>query len=272
MIAVADQGRALSGLGPLTGSTQTLPILYSLPSYVFHDITTGFNGYEAGPGYDLVSGLGSPKAQLVSAGLGGVVATGDYSFSSFNGITSTSQTVATFENPGGYTVHTEIDWGDGSPDTTGTIVGPSAEGLYQLDGTHDYAKQGNYEITVHISFGPAAGVAVDSAATVSRNIGILLLDPTGAGAVDIRQWRHRRHRWRRYRHRFQQCPSRGSIGQRHCVRGRDRCRGQSSSHSGGGGFVGPVQTELADPDPLTTLAAPPSSGPTFKNTSSAARR
>ena len=31
----------------------------------FHDITTGGSGYLAGPGYDLVTGLGTPTAQLV---------------------------------------------------------------------------------------------------------------------------------------------------------------------------------------------------------------
>ena len=42
--------------------------LYSLPSYDFHDETSGYNGYSAGPGYDLVTGLGSPVAnQLIPA-------------------------------------------------------------------------------------------------------------------------------------------------------------------------------------------------------------
>jgi hypothetical protein len=65
MIAVANQGRALDGAGPLTGYTQTLPALYSLPSTDFHQITVGYNGYSAGTGYNLVTGLGSPKANLL---------------------------------------------------------------------------------------------------------------------------------------------------------------------------------------------------------------
>ncbi len=99
LIADADQGRALSGLGSLTGSTETLPMLYALPSYVFHDITTGFTGYNAGPGYDLLTGLGSPKAPLVAAGLGGVVASGGFNVSALRAVTSNLQTVATFEKP-----------------------------------------------------------------------------------------------------------------------------------------------------------------------------
>jgi subtilase family serine protease len=72
LIAIADQGRALSGQGSLDGATQTLPALYALPSSAFHDITSGSNGgYSAGPGYDLVTGRGSPIANLVVAGLVG---------------------------------------------------------------------------------------------------------------------------------------------------------------------------------------------------------
>jgi hypothetical protein len=70
MIAIADQGRAQSGLAPFDGATQFLPLLYSLPSSDFHDITTGANlGYSASPGYDPVTGLGSPVANRIVADL-----------------------------------------------------------------------------------------------------------------------------------------------------------------------------------------------------------
>ena len=65
LIAIADQGRALEGGTPLTGYTQTLPALYSLPSADFNDIIDGNNGYAAGPGYDLVTGLGTPVANVL---------------------------------------------------------------------------------------------------------------------------------------------------------------------------------------------------------------
>ena len=65
LIAIADQGRVLEGSTPLTGPTQTLPALYSNPQD-FNDITTGNNNlYSCLPGYDLVTGLGSPKANLL---------------------------------------------------------------------------------------------------------------------------------------------------------------------------------------------------------------
>ena len=69
IIAIADQGRALRGLGPLDGATQTIPDLYRLPRRDFHDITVGNNGYAARPGYDLVTGRGSPYVDRVVAGL-----------------------------------------------------------------------------------------------------------------------------------------------------------------------------------------------------------
>ncbi len=68
LVAITDQGLASAGKSTLS-STQLLTQLYSLPSSDFHDITTGFNGYYATPGYDLVTGLGSPKANLLVAGL-----------------------------------------------------------------------------------------------------------------------------------------------------------------------------------------------------------
>jgi subtilase family serine protease len=75
LIAIADQGRALASLGSLDGRSQTLPMLYALSSSAFHDITggtsTGSPNYSAGTGYDLVTGRGSPVANLVVQGLVG---------------------------------------------------------------------------------------------------------------------------------------------------------------------------------------------------------
>jgi hypothetical protein len=66
LIAVADQGLALAGKGSLANAQAAL---YSIPSSAFHDVTTGFNGYSATAGYDLVTGLGTPIANKVVAGL-----------------------------------------------------------------------------------------------------------------------------------------------------------------------------------------------------------
>jgi subtilase family serine protease len=68
LVTIADQGLATGGKGPLSG-TQAQTDLYALPSSDFHDVTSGFNGYSATPGYDLVTGLGSPNANLVISGI-----------------------------------------------------------------------------------------------------------------------------------------------------------------------------------------------------------
>jgi hypothetical protein len=69
LIAIADQGRALAGLGSLDGPTQTLPALYQVPAADFHDITSGSSqgtpNEAATTGYDLVTGRGSPVANLL---------------------------------------------------------------------------------------------------------------------------------------------------------------------------------------------------------------
>src|SRR5262249_15631991 len=71
LIAIANQGRAAAGLAALgsDSGSQTLPKIYGLPSYDFYDIvggtSTGTPNYSAGTGYDLVTGRGSPKANLI---------------------------------------------------------------------------------------------------------------------------------------------------------------------------------------------------------------
>jgi subtilase family serine protease len=75
LIAIADQARALLNQASLdTPGVATW--LYSayhdgFGAQVFHDITSGNNGFAAGPGYDLMTGLGSPIGPAVLAGLSG---------------------------------------------------------------------------------------------------------------------------------------------------------------------------------------------------------
>ena len=66
LIAIANQGRVLAGATTLDGPSQTLPALYAISAIDFNDVTSGNNGvFSAGPGYDEVTGLGSPKANLL---------------------------------------------------------------------------------------------------------------------------------------------------------------------------------------------------------------
>jgi hypothetical protein len=65
LIAIADQGRALSGKSSLDGPGRTLPAIYRMPGSDFHDVTGGGVRAQARTGYDLVTGRGSPVANLV---------------------------------------------------------------------------------------------------------------------------------------------------------------------------------------------------------------
>jgi subtilase family serine protease len=68
LVAIADQGLAAVGQGTLSTST-LLNELYSLPSSDFNDVAGGSNGYSATAGYDPVTGLGTPRANLLVSGL-----------------------------------------------------------------------------------------------------------------------------------------------------------------------------------------------------------
>ena len=70
LIAIVDQGLALENHPALSGGSQTLPAIYALPGSDFHDITIGNNGYQAGPGYDLVTGRGSPYQDALKVSKG----------------------------------------------------------------------------------------------------------------------------------------------------------------------------------------------------------
>jgi hypothetical protein len=70
LFAIVAQGRAYAGLGSLDGPSETLSGLYAINRKSFHDVTTGANdNYAAVPGYDLVTGRGSPVAPRAVAGL-----------------------------------------------------------------------------------------------------------------------------------------------------------------------------------------------------------
>ena len=71
LMAIINQNRVANHLSTLDGYTQTLPMLYSLPSNNFHDITSGNNGYSAIAGYDLVTGLGTPNVPTLVASMSG---------------------------------------------------------------------------------------------------------------------------------------------------------------------------------------------------------
>ena len=67
LLALVNQGRAAAGESTLnsTSPTDTQQALYMLPQSDYNVITSGTNGYTASAGYNLVTGLGTPVANLL---------------------------------------------------------------------------------------------------------------------------------------------------------------------------------------------------------------
>ena len=67
LVAIVNQGRLAAGEATLNSSspTDTQQALYMLPQSDYSAIDTGTNGYTANAGYNLVTGLGTPVAELL---------------------------------------------------------------------------------------------------------------------------------------------------------------------------------------------------------------
>lgn len=155
LIAITDEGLAQNNEPSLDGPTQTLPKLYDLYQRKpgdFHDITSGSNGaFSAKPGYDEVTGLGTPAANLLIPDLIGLLVTNVLTGAT-EGQPLTNVAVAVFSDPtgsqpvGDYTA--SIEWGDGAV-STGTIVANGGNS-YTILGSHTYINPGNYSLTVSV--------------------------------------------------------------------------------------------------------------------------
>jgi Ca2+-binding RTX toxin-like protein len=94
---VADAYRLDFGPNPLDDPTSTQESLYNLPESDFNQITTGYNGFNAGAGYNLVTGLGTPIAnQLIPDLIANTV-----SANSQRGITVTASDLQAYVGVGG---------------------------------------------------------------------------------------------------------------------------------------------------------------------------
>ena len=150
ILAIADQARTSAGLPALNASSpqQVMSLLYQ-NSGDFHDITSGTSTgnppYTAGPGYDYVTGLGTPMVNMVVDSLAG-------------GGGTTSDTIAV-SAPSTTTAGTSIsytvtaDGATGSVDTgfTGTISLSSSDGQIQgLPSSYTFTStdQGTHTFTV----------------------------------------------------------------------------------------------------------------------------
>jgi subtilase family serine protease len=132
MMSIVDQGRVLAGESTLDGYSQTLPMLYSLPSSDFHDVTTGSNGtYSAAPGYDLVTGLGTPVANLLVPALAGYGTTSP-TVSSPTSATVTEDNSITFSPANGNQITVGDPFSAGNPDSLTVSV---SDGTLSLGST-----------------------------------------------------------------------------------------------------------------------------------------
>jgi hypothetical protein len=170
LVAIADQGLAAATKSTLS-STQLLTQLYKLPSTDFHDITSGSNGYSATSGYDLVTGLGSPKANLVVAGLLSANGVSSNSSSISNAVVSTatshshtssaqrSDSVSTSSGSGSGSVITAFvtpTSGTGSIQLTAL---PAASSQSAQPGSSSSQAQLTSSLTTSITLGSPAGSA-----------------------------------------------------------------------------------------------------------------
>ncbi|HEV3002817.1 MAG TPA: DUF4214 domain-containing protein [Pirellulales bacterium] len=187
VIAIADEGRALLGEGTLDGPTQTLPFFYASQGS-FHDITQGGNAaFQAGPGYDLVTGLGTPIANRLVPQLAGDVSALDAQGGNTLAATLAggiqNRQLATFTDPNGpspLSVYVAtVDWGDGSV-SAGVVAPDAVAGLLSVFGSHFYAAVGSFNVHVSIARSGQAPAAIDDTieVTIAAANG-----PTGSGTL-----------------------------------------------------------------------------------------
>lgn len=153
LVAIADQGRVAAGGSTLDGPSEVLPALYALPESDFHDVTTGGNSaFQAGPGYDESTGLGSPQAGLIAPALS------YYNLAPWLAISTAPPSVVTAGQP--FSVTVEVQNPDGSVDSgflgTVTISLNGAPAGAALGGTLTVPAVGGYATFTGLTLTQAA--------------------------------------------------------------------------------------------------------------------
>src|SRR5579884_1565892 len=195
LLAIADQGRALDGHSTLDGATQTLPALYQLPASDFHDITSGSNGaYSASPGYDLVTGRGSPIADKIVSGLvsyGTNSSTGSAPWlvapasASPSTVTSKTTMLSVLGGSDGGAASLTYTWS--------ALSGPASAPLpaYSINGTNaaqktqvTFYKAGRYVLRATITDATGKTISSDVSVTVAQTLTSIALTPSNPKVAD----------------------------------------------------------------------------------------
>jgi subtilase family serine protease len=163
LLAIADQGRALVGESALnsTGPQQVMDLLYQNTSD-FHDITTGASTgnphYSAGPGYDYVTGLGTPIANLVANSLLGTLAPHDT-------LVVTAPTTQTAGRSFNLTVTAKTPSGTTDTGYTGTITFTSTDSHAVLPASFTFPASDNGTANIKVTLKTAGSQSITANAT-----------------------------------------------------------------------------------------------------------
>jgi hypothetical protein len=194
ILAIADQGRALAGLGSLDGATQTLPKIYSVSSADFHDTasgsSTGSPHYSATAGYDLVTGRGTPVANNLVADLVGVTGPTNPTATHFSVSAPTTEMAGTMFS----IMVTALDAnGNVVPGYTGTVQFASSDSAAVLPGPYTFTTgtggdNGVHTFNVTLKTAGSRSVSVsDTNASSINGSATVGVSPAGAFALAFGQ-------------------------------------------------------------------------------------
>jgi Domain of unknown function (DUF4082)/Fibronectin type III domain len=189
LVAIADQGRAASGQAALnsTGPQEVMTILYQNAGD-FHDITSGSSlgrpRYSAGLGYDYVTGMGSPIANLVVGSLVGSNSTATHDTLALSASAS--------QNAGqAFSLTVTAKNSSGATDTgyTGTIHFTSSDIQAGLPGNFAFtaANHGTYTFTVTLKTAGSQSISATDTVTAATTgtLGGISVSPAQASALAI---------------------------------------------------------------------------------------
>jgi subtilase family serine protease len=178
LVALADQQRAAMGEKPLDTNEVQNQLYNSLSNgnyaNIFHDITTGSNGYSAGPGYDIVTGLGTPIANALvpylastTIPLGQLPTIQGSGYGGVSGSTGASFGSTTFSSTSYYGFTAAAQPGGGLYAGAGSLsIPPNSTGAYGLNGQAGSAAAASATPQASVSLSSFANTLTFSPATM----------------------------------------------------------------------------------------------------------